>query len=248
MINERIEVKGPYILPPGVGLLDQEPFKGSLQSVALGDHSQNPDLLRILATQVFTSARNPRFDLPRFPVFNPDEPNETAKDFYRDTMNELKGKHPLSDVIKVVLAFQEFAQNLSMYPNSRRYLHEMFRHYPYAYEPNDGNWRNERVIKTKKDGVTFEKIVHLGDMDLAVSYPFWATQQQIKRRIQSRSQLENMHSDAEVVEMLAGKNPIVFQERSWSLVLPPETPELAPETAILTSGQYKSNFLDQILG
>lgn len=247
MINERIEVKGPYILPPGVGLLDQEPFMPGLTAIS-GRVLPDEGLTKILKNQIMVGARDPKYDLPRFPVFNPDDPDNLAVDFYRGRMTDLKDKHSVPVVKAVLLAFQELARHLSIYPNSRRYLDEMFRHYPYAYEPSDGNWRNERVIKTKKDGDTFEKIVHLGDMDLAVSYPFWATQQQIKRRIQSRSQLENMHTDAEVVEMLAGKNPIVFQERSWSLVLPPETPVLAPETTVLTSGQYKSNFLDQILG
>lgn len=247
MTAEQIKINGPYILNPGKGLLDQEPFNRGLLAVSKGVIGENPDLLKTLSIQVVTGARDPRYDLPRFPVLNPDEPNETAIEFYRDRMNELKGKHPLSDAIKVVLAFQELAQSLSLYPNSRRYLHEMFRQYPYAYDPKDGNWRNERVIKTKKDGDTFEKIVHLGNMDLAVSYPFWATQQQVRRGIQSRGQID-MHSDAEVVDMLAGKNPAVFQERSWSLFLPPKTPLLAPEATVLTSGQYKSNFLDQILG
>jgi hypothetical protein len=145
------------------------------------------------------------------------------------------------------MAMLDVAQDLTSHPNSRRYLSEMRRQYPHPYHPNDGSWRSERVIKTKKNGELFEQVIHLGKLDLAVSYPFWAVLQQMRKRIQPRSP-EDIHSEAQVVDMLAGANPMVFQDRPWSLVLPPETAVLAPEPVVLTSGQYKSNFLDQILG
>ncbi len=246
MSREQIRVIGPYVLRPGMGLLDQEPYKGAVLSASEGaGFNESWDISTVLAGQIIRGAMDYQDDRPRFPVWNFAEPDQNDIDFYKRRLKELGKVYPDPIARRLVMALLGVADNLASYPNSRRYLTEMYRQYPHPYDPNDGSWRSERVIKTKKNGKHFEQVRHLGKLDLALSYPFWAVLQQMRNRIQPR-QSEDIHTEAQVTGMLAGENPLVFQDRAWRLVEPPSEPFLKPPVEFLTSGQYKSNFLEQI--